>query len=260
MAADLARAQRLEGGEARPWVETGQMLAELGKPAQADAASARPSALGQGELNPIPGSRVVGGRAVPGANGSGVPAGDRDRPVTASRRGGRQTRPAVEDHSGGRTRRQRAGGSSIRRARPGVVLRDGFRPRRREPDGRAVPPDCGRCPVVGQRPAGVRGVQRLGIAKHENTRVPVTLRAGRNRLLLKVEPHQSSRLVQGPLPRFAQPPGSGPVRSRALERGRRRACPGGPTRTRTTRGGPISACDPCSPRDATASTAGVSPK
>ena len=30
-AANLARAQRLEGGEARPWVETGQMLAELGE-------------------------------------------------------------------------------------------------------------------------------------------------------------------------------------------------------------------------------------
>jgi tetratricopeptide (TPR) repeat protein len=51
MAADLLRAQQLKGDDPKTWVETGRMLAERGEHKQADAAFARASALGKGELN-----------------------------------------------------------------------------------------------------------------------------------------------------------------------------------------------------------------
>ena len=49
--ADLARAQQQKADDPRPWVDTGRLLAELGEETQADAAFARASALAKGELN-----------------------------------------------------------------------------------------------------------------------------------------------------------------------------------------------------------------
>jgi tetratricopeptide (TPR) repeat protein/serine/threonine protein kinase len=51
MAADLLRAQQLKGDDPRTWIETGRLLAERGEPKQADIAFARAFALGKGELN-----------------------------------------------------------------------------------------------------------------------------------------------------------------------------------------------------------------
>ncbi len=51
MAADLLRAQELRGDDPKTWIETGRMLAELGEHKQADTAFVRASALGKGELN-----------------------------------------------------------------------------------------------------------------------------------------------------------------------------------------------------------------
>ena len=51
MADDLLQAQQLKGDDPKTWVETGRMLAERGEHPQADAAFARASVVGKGELN-----------------------------------------------------------------------------------------------------------------------------------------------------------------------------------------------------------------
>jgi tetratricopeptide (TPR) repeat protein/serine/threonine protein kinase len=51
MAADLVHAQKLRGDDPKTWVETGRMLAERGEHKQADVAFARALTLGKGELN-----------------------------------------------------------------------------------------------------------------------------------------------------------------------------------------------------------------
>jgi serine/threonine protein kinase/tetratricopeptide (TPR) repeat protein len=51
MAADLLRVQQLKGNDPKTWIDTGRMLAEQGEHKQADAALARVSVLGKGELN-----------------------------------------------------------------------------------------------------------------------------------------------------------------------------------------------------------------
>ena len=51
MTADLRRAQQLKGDDPSTWIETGRTLAEQGEHKGADAAFARASILGKGELN-----------------------------------------------------------------------------------------------------------------------------------------------------------------------------------------------------------------
>ncbi len=51
MTADLLRAQQIKGDDPKTWIETGRMLAERGEHAQADAAFAKAFALGKGDLN-----------------------------------------------------------------------------------------------------------------------------------------------------------------------------------------------------------------
>ena len=50
-AADLAHAQQLKADDPLPWIQSGRLLAEQGEDRQADAAYARASILGKGELN-----------------------------------------------------------------------------------------------------------------------------------------------------------------------------------------------------------------
>lgn len=51
MSADLLHAQLLKGNDPKTWIETGRMLAERGEHKQADIAYARASVLAKGELN-----------------------------------------------------------------------------------------------------------------------------------------------------------------------------------------------------------------
>jgi tetratricopeptide (TPR) repeat protein len=51
MSADLLRAQQIKGDDPKTWIETGRQLAERGEHRQADVAFARAAALGKGELN-----------------------------------------------------------------------------------------------------------------------------------------------------------------------------------------------------------------
>jgi serine/threonine protein kinase/Flp pilus assembly protein TadD len=51
MAADLLQAQQLKGDDPRPWVETGRLLAEQGEHERADVAFTRAAVLGKGELD-----------------------------------------------------------------------------------------------------------------------------------------------------------------------------------------------------------------
>ena len=62
MASDLTRAAQLKGDDPRPWVEAGRLLAEVGDQKQADEAYARAAELARGEVHRFlePGWWVVG--------------------------------------------------------------------------------------------------------------------------------------------------------------------------------------------------------
>ncbi len=186
MAADLLRAQQLKGDDPRTWVETGRMLAELGQHKQADVAFARASTLGKGGLNrfldagwwvvgPYPGN--LPGPCPPESNP------DPSRPVAAvgTNRVLKWLTTPTGAHSGAVSPGPADGGPDKTSF---YYLAHVHADRDRTADLHFRTPEDGRLWVNGR--LAFDGVAAWGIGKEHSIRVPVSLRAGRNTILVKV--------------------------------------------------------------------------